>query len=70
MALAGTTDQIVYLEEGDVVDIALDRVRIVDATGKDVQRAAQTVQVGSGAAELGRTALHAEGNLRAAARDQ
>jgi len=53
MALAGTTDQIIYLEEGDVVDIALDRVRIVDATGKDVQRAAQTVQVGSGAAELG-----------------
>ena len=53
MALAGTTDQIIYLEEGDVVDIALDRVRIVDATGADVKRAAQTVQVGSGAAELG-----------------
>jgi glucosamine--fructose-6-phosphate aminotransferase (isomerizing) len=53
MALAGTTDQIVYLEEGDVVDITLDRVRIVDATGASVKRAAQTVQVGSGAAELG-----------------
>jgi glucosamine--fructose-6-phosphate aminotransferase (isomerizing) len=53
MALAGTTDQIVYLEEGDVVDVALDGVRIVDATGAAVQRAAQTVQVGSGAAELG-----------------
>jgi glucosamine--fructose-6-phosphate aminotransferase (isomerizing) len=53
MALAGTTDQIVYLEEGDVVDIDLNRVRIVDAAGTDVQRAAQTVQVGTGAAELG-----------------
>ncbi len=53
MALAGTTDQIIYLEEGDVVDIDLDRVRIVDATGASVKRAAQTVQVGSGAAELG-----------------
>jgi len=53
MALAGTTDQIIYLEEGDLVDITLDRVRIVDATGADVKRAAQTVQVGSGAAELG-----------------
>ncbi|HSQ95979.1 MAG TPA: glutamine--fructose-6-phosphate transaminase (isomerizing), partial [Croceibacterium sp.] len=50
---AGTTDQIVYLEEGDVVDIDLNRVRIVDAAGADVQRAAQTVQVGTGAAELG-----------------
>jgi glucosamine--fructose-6-phosphate aminotransferase (isomerizing) len=53
MALAGTTDQIVYLEEGDVADIALEGVRIVDAAGADVQRAVQTVQVGSGAAELG-----------------
>ncbi len=53
MALAGTTDQIIYLEEGDLVDITLDRVRIVDAAGADVKRAAQTVQVGSGAAELG-----------------
>jgi glucosamine--fructose-6-phosphate aminotransferase (isomerizing) len=53
MALAGTTDQIIYLEEGDVVDLHLDRVRIVDGAGRDVQRAVQTVQVGSGAAELG-----------------
>jgi glucosamine--fructose-6-phosphate aminotransferase (isomerizing) len=53
MALAGTTDQIVYLEEGDVVDLDLDRVRICDASGAEVKRAVQTVQVGSGAAELG-----------------
>ncbi len=53
LALAGTTDQIIYLEEGDVVDLDLDRVRIVDAAGAEVNRAAQTVKVGSGAAELG-----------------
>src|SRR5512137_488093 len=53
MALAGTTDQIIYLEEGDVADIDLQRVRIVDASGTEVKRAAQTVQVGSGGAELG-----------------
>jgi glucosamine--fructose-6-phosphate aminotransferase (isomerizing) len=53
MALAGTTDQIVYLEEGDVVDIDLTSVRIVDGTGAAVVRPVQTVQVGTGAAELG-----------------
>lgn len=57
MALAGVTDQIVYLEEGDVVDIQLGKHWIV---GKDkhgehrpVQRAVRTVQAHSGAAELG-----------------
>jgi glucosamine--fructose-6-phosphate aminotransferase (isomerizing) len=53
MALAGTTDQIIYLEDGDVVDVELDRVRIVDATGQAVERLTQTVQAGTGAAELG-----------------
>ncbi|HEX5639575.1 MAG TPA: glutamine--fructose-6-phosphate transaminase (isomerizing) [Burkholderiaceae bacterium] len=53
MALAGTTDQIIYLEEGDTVDVALTGVRIVDAAGADAQRTAQTVVVGTGAAELG-----------------
>jgi glucosamine--fructose-6-phosphate aminotransferase (isomerizing) len=53
MALAGTTDQIVYLEEGDIVDIDLRGVRIVDSTGTAVERPVQTVQVGTGAAELG-----------------
>jgi glucosamine--fructose-6-phosphate aminotransferase (isomerizing) len=53
MALAGTTDRIVYLEEGDVVDVRLGGVRIVDATGAEAPRPVQVVQVGSGAAELG-----------------
>jgi len=53
MALAGTTDQIIYLEEGDVVDLQLQRCWIVDALGKAVQREVRTVHAHTGAAELG-----------------
>ncbi|CAB3672001.1 glutamine--fructose-6-phosphate transaminase (isomerizing) [Achromobacter sp. SIMBA_011] len=53
LALAGTTDQIIYLEDGDVVDLQLARVWIVDANGKDVKREVHTVHVHTGAAELG-----------------
>jgi len=53
LALAGTTDQIIYLEDGDVVDLQLSRVWIVDAAGKPAERQVHTVQVHSGAAELG-----------------
>ncbi len=53
MALAGVTDQIVYLEEGDVVDLQLGRYWIVDKSHKPVERPVRTVQAHSGAAELG-----------------
>lgn len=53
MALAGTTDQIIYLEEGDVVDLQLQRYWIVDAQGKSVTRPVKTVQAYSSAVELG-----------------
>ncbi|MCH8617918.1 glutamine--fructose-6-phosphate transaminase (isomerizing) [Undibacterium sp. TS12] len=53
MALAGTTDQIIYLEEGDVVDLQLQKVWIVDSEGKSAQREVKTVYAHSGAAELG-----------------
>ena len=53
MALAGTTDQIIYLEEGDVVDLQLSRVWIADVDGKPVNRDAKTVHAHTGAAELG-----------------
>ncbi|MDM0024774.1 glutamine--fructose-6-phosphate transaminase (isomerizing) [Variovorax saccharolyticus] len=53
MALAGVTDQIVYLEEGDVVDIQPGKYWIVDRAHKPVTRAVRTVQAHSGAAELG-----------------
>ena len=53
MALAGTTDQIIYLEEGDVVDLQLARYWIVDADGRPATREAKTVHAHTGAAELG-----------------
>ena len=53
MALAGVTDQIVYLEEGDVVDVQLGKYWVVDQAGKPLQRVVKTVQAHSGAAELG-----------------
>ena len=65
MALAGVTDQIVYLEEGDVVDLQLGKVWITtrsvpgaasgvrQATYVSVQRPVRTVHAHTGAAELG-----------------
>jgi glutamine---fructose-6-phosphate transaminase (isomerizing) len=53
MALAGVTDQIVYLEEGDVVDIQLGKYWIVGRDHKPVERTVKTVHAHSGAAELG-----------------
>ena len=53
MALAGVTDQIIYLEEGDVVDVQLGKHWISDRTGQSVARPVKTVRAMSGAAELG-----------------
>jgi len=56
MALAGVTDQIVYLDEGDVVDIQIGKYWLVDKAHKSVapaQRPVRTVLAHSGAAELG-----------------
>ncbi|MFX7776358.1 glutamine--fructose-6-phosphate aminotransferase, partial [Acinetobacter baumannii] len=53
MALAGTTDQIIYLEEGDVVDLQLQKVWIVDAAGRPAEREVRTVQAYTSAVELG-----------------
>ncbi len=56
MALAGVTDQIVYLEEGDVVDVQLGKYWLVDKNHKTVAaalRPVKTVLAHSGAAELG-----------------
>ena len=56
MALAGVTDQIVYLDEGDVVDLQLGKYWLVDQQHQAVapaQRPVKTVQAHSGAAELG-----------------
>ena len=57
MALAGVTDQIVYLEEGDVVDLQLGKYWISHADAKGdfrrVERPVRTVVAHTGAAELG-----------------
>ncbi|MDW5444205.1 glutamine--fructose-6-phosphate transaminase (isomerizing) [Polaromonas sp. SM01] len=53
MALAGVTDQILYLEEGDLVDMQLGKYWVIDRDHKAVQREVKTVQAHSGAAELG-----------------
>ena len=57
MALAGVTDQIVYLEEGDVVDVQLGKHWInglhADGSMKTVLREVRTVHAHTGAAELG-----------------
>jgi glucosamine--fructose-6-phosphate aminotransferase (isomerizing) len=56
MALAGVTDQIVYLDEGDMVDIQLGKYWLFDKAHKPLtpaQRPVKTVQAHSGAAELG-----------------
>ena len=57
MALAGVTDQIVYLEEGDVVDLQLGKhwisARQADGRFERVQRPVRTVHAHTGAAELG-----------------
>ena len=53
MALAGVTDQIVYLEEGDLVDLQLGKYWIFDRHHQRAQREVKTVHAHSGAAELG-----------------
>jgi glucosamine--fructose-6-phosphate aminotransferase (isomerizing) len=53
LALAGTTDRIAYLEEGDVAEIRLDGYRVLDQADRPVKREARIVKAGTGAVELG-----------------
>ena len=53
LALAGTTDQIVYLEDGDVADIQLERYAVVDRNGKPTVREVRTVKASAEAVDLG-----------------
>ena len=55
MALAGVTDQIVYLEEGDVVDLQLGKYWSASRSRRrrSVNAHVATVAAHSGAAELG-----------------
>ena len=53
MALGGVSDQIMYLEDGDVVDLTSAGAQVFDAQGQAQERAVQTVQAYSVAVELG-----------------
>ncbi len=53
LAIAGTTDRIAYLEDGDVAAIDRDGWRVVDVDGVDAQREVRTVKTSGAAADLG-----------------
>jgi glutamine---fructose-6-phosphate transaminase (isomerizing) len=53
MAISGTTEKIIYLEEGDVVDLQLNGCKIVDRNDEPVERAFVMVPPFSATAELG-----------------
>ncbi|HEY4353867.1 MAG TPA: glutamine--fructose-6-phosphate transaminase (isomerizing) [Paraburkholderia sp.] len=53
LALAGSTDRFIFLEEGDVCELRLDGVRIVDHDGQAAQREVRQVAAYGGAVELG-----------------
>ncbi|MBP0590972.1 glutamine--fructose-6-phosphate transaminase (isomerizing) [Paraburkholderia sp. LEh10] len=53
LALAGSTDHFVFLEEGDVVELAPDEVKIVDREGEAAERAVRVVAAYGGVVELG-----------------
>lgn len=56
MALAGVTDRIIFVEDGDVADVTTEKVAIYAHEGKDyrpVERRVMKVQAYTGAAELG-----------------
>lgn len=53
LALAGSTDQFMFLEEGDVCELTQGGVRISDRDGNSAEREVRTVQAYGGAVELG-----------------
>ncbi|NEN74853.1 glutamine--fructose-6-phosphate transaminase (isomerizing) [Pelistega sp. NLN82] len=53
LALAGTTDQIIYLEDGDIADLQVSNVWIVDSQLQAVERKVHTVTAYTAAADLG-----------------
>jgi glucosamine--fructose-6-phosphate aminotransferase (isomerizing) len=53
LALAGTTDRIAYLEDGDVAEISQDGWRVVDREGRAATREVRVVKAASATAELG-----------------
>ncbi|HQR52802.1 MAG TPA: glutamine--fructose-6-phosphate transaminase (isomerizing) [Burkholderiales bacterium] len=52
-ALLQVTQRVIYLEDGDVADLEIDRVRVFDALGNEVARPVHVSQLTSAAVELG-----------------
>jgi glutamine---fructose-6-phosphate transaminase (isomerizing) len=52
-ALLQVTKRVIYLEEGDVAELGLDGVRVIDGTGAEVARQVHQSQLSSSAVELG-----------------
>ena len=68
-AILPYTRQMLFLEDGEFAVLSEDGVQIVDADGRPLERESQADPVGSGLGGEGRLRpLHAEGDLRAAAR--
>jgi glucosamine--fructose-6-phosphate aminotransferase (isomerizing) len=53
LALAGATERIAYLEEGDVAEIGLEGFRVIDAAGREARREVRIVKATDAAVELG-----------------
>ncbi|MFM0200941.1 glutamine--fructose-6-phosphate transaminase (isomerizing) [Paraburkholderia fungorum] len=53
LALAGSTERFIFLEEGDVCELSLESVRIADRDGNEAQREVRQVAAYGGAVELG-----------------
>lgn len=53
LALAGSAKQVIYLEDGDIADLQMDKVWVFDRSGREVMRDAQTLIAHSAAVELG-----------------
>ncbi|HEY7803159.1 MAG TPA: class II glutamine amidotransferase, partial [Orrella sp.] len=53
LALAGSAERVVYLEDGDIADLQTERVWVFDRAGQEVHRAAQELVAHSNAVELG-----------------
>lgn len=52
-ALLQVTQKVVYLEEGDIVELALANYRIIDATGTEVKRPVNISELNNASVELG-----------------
>ncbi|CAB3700564.1 Glutamine--fructose-6-phosphate aminotransferase [isomerizing] [Paraburkholderia phenoliruptrix] len=53
MALAGAVENFIYLEEGDIAELTLDGVRLVDRSGHAVEREIQVHRASTHSVELG-----------------